>query len=206
MKHTVITIGRQYGSGGREIGRRLGELLGIKVYDNELLSLAAEKKGLPEAYLDRVDEKAADSFLYSLAMGASHFRHLHATVQMSMNDKLFIAQSELMKEIAERESAVFVGRCADHILRKHEGLLSIFIHADFESRVARICELEGCSRKEAEELIVKNDKRRINYYSFYTGGKWGKSDNYHMTLDSGLLGVEGTANLLVEAVRMRELR
>ena len=158
MKHTVITIGRQYGSGGREIGRRLGELLGIKVYDSELLSMVAEKKGLSESCLSRVDEKAADSLLYSLVMGASYRHHVHAAVQMSMNDKLFIAEAELMKEIASRESAVFVGRCADYVLRKHEGLFSIFIHASFESRVARICELEGCSRKEAEDMIKRESE------------------------------------------------
>lgn len=200
-KNTVITIARQCGSGGHEIGVRLGELLGVPVYDNELLTLAAKKHGLPEDYLRRADEKATGSLLYMLAMGATHHTHLHTGVEMSVNDKLFIAQTEVIKEIAERESAVFIGRCADHVLRNHGHCISIFIHADFEARVNRICEKRACSRKEAESFVTKTDKSRINYYSFYTGGKWGKSDRYHLTIDSSLLGIEGTARLLADMVK-----
>ncbi len=205
-QNVLITIGRQYGSGGREIGLRLGELLGLRVYDHELLTMAAEKKGVPPDYLRRVDEKATGSLLYTLAMGATHHRTMHTGVQMSINDRLFIAQTEVIKEIAERESAIFIGRCADHILRNHKGRISIFVHADYESRIAYVCNKQGCSHKEAEELITKNDKRRINYYSFYTGGKWGKSDQYHLTVNSALLGIEGTAQMLAQLVRRFEER
>lgn len=199
--HIVVTIGRQYGSGGLEIGKRLGELLGCPVYDHELLNMAAEKKGMPPDYLRRVDEKATGSLLYTLAMGATHHRNLHTGIQMSINDRLFIAQTEVIKEVAENGPAVFIGRCADYVLRNHKGRVSFFLHADMESRIAYVCEKNNVSRKEAEELILKNDKRRINYYNFYTGGKWGKCDSYHLTVNTAFLGIEGTAQMLAEVVR-----
>lgn len=200
-KNYAITIGRQFGSGGREIGERLGELLGIKSYDKELLKMAADKKGIHPDYLRRVDEKANNSLLYTLAMGVSMHRAGHAGAEMPINDKLFMAQTEVIKELAEKESAIFVGRCADYILRHHEARISFFIYADYETRVARIMKEQDCPRKEAEDLINKTDKSRVNYYNFYTGKKWGKHDNYHLAVDSSLLGIEGTAQMLATFVR-----
>ncbi|MBQ9099627.1 MAG: cytidylate kinase-like family protein [Clostridia bacterium] len=198
----AITIGRQFGSGGREIGLRLGELLGIKVYDKELLTLAAEKKGINPDYLRRVDEKAASSLLYTLAMGASLHSARHLGVDVPINDQLFITQTEIIKEIAEEDSAIFVGRCADYVLRNHPHRLSFFIYSDFESRVHHVMNGLGVARNEAESMINKNDKKRVNYYNFYTGKKWGKFDNYHMSLDSSLLGVEGTAQMMAQLVKI----
>lgn len=196
----VITIGREFGSGGKEIALRLGELLGVPVYDNELLVLAAEKKGLPQDYLRRADEQATGSLLYSLAMSVSH-NHVHMGGEMSINDRLFIAQAEIIREIAERESAIVVGRCADYVLRDHENHISIFIHANEKTRVERICKTFDCSPKEAESMIAKTDKKRANYYNFYTGGKWGRAEQYTLALDSSPLGIEGSATLLFEAVK-----
>ncbi len=198
----AITIGRQYGSGGKEIGLRVGELLGIKVYDKELLTMAAEKKGINPDYLRRVDEKAASSLLYTLAMGSSAYSARHLGVDVPINDQLFIAQTEIIKEITERESAIFIGRCADYILRNHPHRLSFFIHSDYDSRVHRIMSQHGVKRSEAESMINKTDKKRINYYNFYTGKKWGKFENYHMSLDSSLLGVEGTAQMIAQLVNI----
>ena len=137
-KNFAITIGREFGSGGREIGERLGELLGIKCYDKELLKMAADKKGIHPDYLRRVDEKANNSLLYTLAMGVSMHRAGNTGVEMPINDKLFMAQTEVIKEIAAAESAIFVGRCGDYILRHHPARLSFFIYSDYEARVARI--------------------------------------------------------------------
>ena len=201
-QNVAITIGRQYGSGGRDIGLRVGELLGIKVYDKELLTMAAEKKGINPDYLRRVDEKAASSLLYTLAMGASVYNARHLGVDVPINDQLFIAQTEIMKEITEKESAIFIGRCADYVLRNHPHRLSFFIHADYDARVHRVMERHGVKRSEAESMINKTDKKRINYYNFYTGKKWGKYENYHMSLDSSLLGVEGTAQMIAQLVRI----
>ena len=201
-EHLAITIGRQFGSGGREIGVRLGELLGIKVYDKELLTLAAEKKGFHVDYLRHVDEKATSSLLYTLAMGASAHGARHLGVDISINDQLFIAQTEIIKELAEAGPAIFIGRCADYILRNHTDRLSFFIYSDFESRVHRVMHRQGLSRAQAESMINKTDKKRINYYNFYTGNKWGKFENYHMSLDSSLLGVEGTAQMMMRLIEI----
>ena len=198
----AITIGRQFGSGGREIGVRVGELLGIKVFDKELLTIAAEKKGINPDYLRRVDEKAASSLLYTLAMGSSVYSARHLGVDVPINDQLFITQTEIIKETAEADSAIFIGRCADYILRNHPHRLSFFIYSDFESRVHRVMERHGCKRNEAESMINKTDKKRVNYYNFYTGKKWGKFENYHMSLDSSLLGVEGTAQMIAQLIRI----
>ena len=201
-ENLAITIGRQFGSGGREIGTRVGELLGIKVYDKELLTLAAEKKGINPDYLRRVDEKAANSLLYTLAMGGSLYGARHLGVDVPINDQLFIAQTEIIKEAAEESSAIFIGRCADYILRNHPHRLSFFIYSDFEARVHRIAKRHNISEKEAEALINKTDKKRISYYNFYTGKKWGKFENYHMSLDSSLLGVEGTAQMIAQLIKI----
>ena len=198
----AITIGRQFGSGGREIGVRVGELLGIKVYDKELLTMAAEKKGISPDYLRRVDEKAASSLLYTLAMGSSLYSARHLGVDVPINDQLFITQNEVIREVAEADSAIFVGRCADYVLRNHPHRLSFFIYSDYESRVHRVMERHECKRSEAESMINKTDKKRINYYNFYTGKKWGKFENYHMSLDSSLLGVEGTAQMIAQLVKI----
>ena len=201
-ENIAITIGRQYGSGGKEIGLRVGELLGIKVYDKELLTMAAEKKGINPDYLRRVDEKAASSLLYTLAMGSSAYSARHLGVDVPINDQLFIVQTEIIKEITERESAIFIGRCADYVLRNHPHRLSFFIHSDYDSRVHRIMSQHGVKRSEAESMINKTDKKRINYYNFYTGKKWGKFENYHMSLDSSLLGIEGAAQMIAQLVKI----
>lgn len=195
-----ITIDRQYGSGGREIGVRLGEMLGFRVYDEELLTLAAQKKGVHPDYLRRVDEKATDSLLYMLALGASTCGARQFSAHVPVNDQLFMAQSEIIKDTADSENAVFVGRCADHVLRKKEALIRVFIYADKETRVQRVSARRGISRAEASDLVVKTDRRRANYYKFYTGHKWGLVGNYDLMLNSSLLGVEGTAALIAEAV------
>ena len=201
-ENLAITIGRQFGSGGREIGKRVGELLGIKVYDKELLTMAAEKKGINPDYLRRVDEKAANSLLYTLAMGGSLYGARHLGVDVPINDQLFIAQTEIIKEAAEESSAIFIGRCADYVLRNHPHRLSFFIYADFDARVHRVAKRHDISEKEAEALINKTDKKRISYYNFYTGKKWGKFENYHMSLNSSLLGVEGTAQMIAQLIKI----
>ena len=203
MNTIAITIARQYGSGGREIGRRLGELLGIKLYDKELIVMAAEKKGVDPDYLHKIDEKATNSLLYTLAVGSSLFHANTLGADISINDKLFIAQTELIREIAGRENAIFVGRCADYVLRKHDNCVRLFIYADKEDRIARVMERHECSRKEAEDMIAKNDKSRMSYYNFYTGKKWGRPENYDLCVNSSLLGPEGTAQMLAKAVSIR---
>lgn len=197
-----ITIGRQFGSGGREIGERVGKLLGFRVYDKELLFLAAKKNGVNPDYLRRVDEKATNSLLYTLAMGTSIYGARHFGMDVPINDQLFITQTEIIKNAAEEGPSVFIGRCADYVLRNHEHRLSIFIHADRECRIARISKRHEIGREEAIDLMNKTDKKRVNYYNFYTGKKWGNYENYHLSLNSSLLGIEGTADMIAQAAKI----
>lgn len=198
----AITIGRQFGSGGREIGKRVGEILGFRVYDKELLLMAAEKNGINADYLRRVDEKATNSLLYTLALGSSLYGARNFGVDVPINDQLFITQTEIMKNAVEEESCVFIGRCADYVLRNHPARISVFIYADKEARIHRVCEQHGVDRDEAINMINKTDKSRVNYYNFYTGRKWGKFDNYHLSLDSSLLGIEGCAQMIADVAKI----
>ena len=198
----AITIGRQYGSGGREIGVRLGELLGFRVYDKELLFMAAQKNGINPDALRRVDEKATNSLLYTLAIGSSLYGAHNIGVDVPINDQLFITQTEIIKQAAEEENCIFVGRCADYVLRNHPNRISIFVYADKEERITRIAGEYNVSRDEAAAMIAKTDKRRVNYYNFYTGRKWGKFDNYHLSIDSTLLGVEGSAQMIADIAKI----
>ena len=203
-KNFVITVARQYGSGGREIGLRLGELLGVKAYDKELITMAAQKSGMSSDVLDHVDEKATSSLLYTLAMGSSFFNTAAQNMNIPINDKLFMTQSELVREIAEKDSCVIVGRCADHVLRKAENKLSIFIYAPIDFKVKRIIERhEGLDEKAAKDLSQKTDKRRINYYNYYTGKKWGSPENYQIMIDSSILGIEGTAQAFAAIIKAK---
>lgn len=202
-KKIIVTIARQYGSGGREIGERLAKLLDIPLYDKELITEAASKGNLNEEVIKLTEESAANSLLYTLAMGSNiagagpHFGY-----RMPINDKLFILQSEAIKEFAERGSAVIIGRCADYVLREEENLFRVFIYGDLEHRRARVAERHPEVKSSAiVDLISKTDKRRASYYNFYTGNKWGKYDNYDIAVNSSTLGIEGTAELLYRCIK-----
>ena len=201
-KKLIITIARQYGSGGREIGVKLGEMLGFKVYDKELITLAAQKSGVSPDYLRRVDEKATNSLLYTLALGSSLYGARNFGIDVPINDQLFITQTEIIKKAAEEGDCIFIGRCADYVLRNHERRISCFIYADMEARISRVCKRHEIERSEAIDLINKTDKRRVSYYNFYTGRKWGKFDNYHLSVNSSTLGIEGTARMIADIVNI----
>ncbi len=194
----VITIAREYGSGGREIGRKLSETLGIRFCDRDLITMAAEKSGLSADALHNVDEKASSSLLYTLAMGSSMIHSAVDVYNMPLNDKLFIMQSHIIEDLAEKESCVFVGRCADYILENRPGVFRVFIYADFNERVKNVAERRGISEADAKSDIVRTDRRRANYYNYYTGKKWGRLENYDLAVSSSLLGVDGTAALIAD--------
>lgn len=195
-----ITIGRQCGSGGKEIGVRLGELLGFRVYDSDLLSIAAQKSGMHPEPLRRVEERATSSLLYTLAIGSSLHGAQYFGIDMPINDQLFITQTEIIKNAAEEENGIFIGRCADYVLRSHPHCINVFVYADKENRLERVCREQEISRESASNIITKTDKRRASYYNFYTGKKWGRPENYHLCVDSALLGVEGTAQMIAGIV------
>lgn len=203
MSNFVVTIARQYGSGGREIGLSVGELLGVNAYGRELINMAAQKSGYSEDVLHMADEKHPSSLLYTLAMGSTLYGMPNIRYDAPINDKLFAVQSDIIRDISKNESAVFIGRCADYALKNTPEILRVFVYAPIESRIERICERNGISRSEAKELIEKTDKRRSNYYNYYTGNKWGRYENYDIMLDSSVMGIEGSAKLIADAAKIK---
>ena len=197
-KKIIITIARQYGSGGREIGEKVAERLGIALYDKELITEAATRGSLDEKVTKQADESAANSLLYTLAMGSNVLgTTMHFGYKMPLNDKLFILQSEVIKEYAKADSCVIIGRCADYVLRDEERLLRIFVYGDLDHREARIKERHPeLKPSQIIDVINKTDKRRSSYYNFYTGNKWGKYDNYDLAINSSTLGIDGCVNLI----------
>ena len=202
-KKIIITIARQFGSGGREIGELVAKKLGIPCYDKELIKDAAAKGSLNEEILKVTDESAANSLLYTLAMGSNILgAGAHFNYKMPLNDKLFILQSEIIKEYADKGSCVIIGRCADYVLSNSDNLLKIFIYGNIKHREARIRErYPDIKSSQVMDVIVKTDKRRASYYNFYTGNKWGAHDNYDLAINSSTFGVEKTAEMIAEMAR-----
>ncbi|MBR6807816.1 MAG: cytidylate kinase-like family protein [Clostridia bacterium] len=197
MKKKIITIARQYGSCGREIGQALAEKLGYKYYDRDLISLAAEKSGMNKEILHEADEKAATSILYTLALGSSVMAHGVDHINVPLNDKLYIVQSNIIRDIYNSgDGAIIVGRCADYILADKEDVIKVFISADFDERVNTIAKRCEINHSKAKDMIVKTDKRRANYYNYYTGKKWGKIENYDLVINSSKAGIDGAVKLI----------
>ncbi len=205
-KHVVITIGRQFGSGGREIGYLIAEKLGIKCYDKELLAVAAKESGMCEKIFEAHDEKPTRSFLYSLVMDTYAMGYAPTGyVDMPIGHKLFLAQFDTIKNVAANESCVIVGRCADYALEGNPDLLSVFIHGDMDTRIKRVMDKKNIANEDdAKDLIHKTDKQRASYYNSYSSKKWGDAKTYNLSIDSGVLGIDGTADLIVDIVRKRK--
>ena len=206
MGNYIITIGREFGSGGLDIGRLLSERLGIKCYDKELLQMAAKESGLCEEIFMNHDEKPTNSFLYSLVMDTYSVAGYTGSsyLDMPLNHKVFLAQFDAIKSLSERESCIIVGRCADYALADHENCLSVFIHANKEFRIQHLMETYGWSADKAKDMMNKTDKKRASYYNYYSSKKWGDARSYHLTLDSSLLGIEGCADMIIKCMEMRK--
>ena len=203
-ERTVITIGREFGSGGHEIGMKLAEKLGIKCYDKELLELAAKESGLCEELFASQDEKPTNSFLYSLVMDTYSFGYTNSYVDMPINHKVFLAQFDAIKKLAERESCVIVGRCADYALEDNPYAVSVFIKASLDERVQRIKRIYELNDSKAADLIQKTDKRRASYYNYYSSKKWGEAKSYNLCIDSGLVGVDGAIDMILKFIELKE--
>ena len=202
-KPTVITIGRQLGSGGREIGQVIAKKLGISFYDKELLAEAAKKSGLAKELFENHDEKPTNSFLYSLVMDTYSLGYSSSTFSdMPLNHKIFLAQFEAIKKLAGEGPCVMVGRCADYALADWKDCFSIFIHADLDARIRRIATKYKLSDKKAKDTIIKTDKSRSSYYNYYTNKKWGDAQSYNLCIDSSKLGIESTAQVIIQAVQI----
>ncbi len=202
---TIITIGRQYGSAGKEIGLTLAERMGVKCYDKELLDRAAKESGLCQELFEHHDEKPTSSFLYSLVMDTYSTGYSSAAfADMPINHKIFLAQFNSIKELAKEGSCVIVGRCADYALADDPNLRVVFMNAPLKSRIRRLAEKYDLTDEKAKDLIQKTDKKRASYYNYYSNKKWGDAASYHYCLDSSYLGVQGTVDLLKFLVDKKE--
>lgn len=193
----VVTIGRQYGSGGKIIGEKLAKALGVPFYDKELLTEAARKSGICQEMFESNDEKPTSSLLYSLVMGT------YSGDSLPLNHKLFLAQFDAIRSLADKGSCVIIGRCADYALEDYKNVINVFIHAKMEDRIDRAVAQYGIDINKAEDIIIKTDKKRASYYNFYSSKKWGNVDNYDITVDSSVLGIDDTVKLLKEFVELK---
>ena len=200
----AVTIAREYGSGGREIGEKVAELLGFKFVDRELVTLASEESGFHTDVIEKIDEKATNSLLYTLAMGSNIYGapHVNYNVNVPLNDKLFMHQSDIIKSLVDEDNCVIVGRCADYVLSEHKNRISVFLYGDMDCKIKRVIERHDDikTEEEAKKLIEKTDKRRMNYYNFYTGKRWGRFENYHLAINTSVLGIEGTARVIANFI------
>ena len=201
----VITIGRQYGSGGREIGRLVADALGIKYYDQELLMESSEASGVKPEVFEAADERTPSFFsnIWSFNLGFNTGSYLLGSSPIS-DEKIYAAQSNVMKTLAQNSSCLIVGRSADYVLRNHPGLISIFIHSSIEDRILRIMNRRGInSAEKAREIAEKKDKLRASYYNFYTDKVWGDAAGYDLSIDSSKLPADAVADFIVSYVKAR---
>lgn len=199
----VITISRQFGSGGHEVGEKLAKRLELPFYDKELIALAAKKSGFSEEVFADVDEKATSSLLYSMVMGSYAFgTRVPGINEMPINDKLFIIQSDIIKKAAAEGPCVIVGRCADYILREHPNCLNVFVHANKSARIKRIVGLGYCDEKKAPDFVTKKDKQRANYYNFYSNNRWDDLQNYDLTIDTSRFSVGLAVDMIIDAAKL----
>lgn len=194
MKKTVITISREYGSGGRIIGKKLAEALGIGFYDGELLSLVAKESGYTVEFVRQNDQKKTQSLLYHLYMGSQI---------LPASDMIFIAQSKVIKDLHSKESCVIVGRCADYVLRGREDVINIFIHAPIESRAARVEKEYAEKADNYKSYVQKQDKSRVAYYNYFADDAWGKAQTYDLSINSDI-GIDEAVKIIVDYVRAKQ--
>ena len=196
---TIITIGRQFGSAGREIGEKVAEHFGIKCYDKELLTRAAKESGFCEEMLANHDERPTNSFLYNLVMDTYSFGYNASSfVEMPISQKVFLAQFDTIKKIAQEGPCIIVGRCADYALSDFANSIHLFIYAEENARIRRISKKYDVNENKARDMILKKDKQRQSYYNYYTSKKWGRADSYDLCISSSVLGVDGTVKLICQ--------
>ena len=205
MSVKVITISRQFGSGGRTIGKKVAEKLGIPYYDKELLQEAAKKSGLCEKIFENFDERPK-SLLYSIAMDSYMFALPGTGAGDSLEQQVYLATYDTIKKLADKGPCVLIGRCADYALKDRDDVINLFITAPLENRIKRVAARNNVSESEAKERIKKTDKSRASYYNYYSAKDWGDAKSYDLCIDSSLLGIEGTVELLKDLIRIKGIR
>lgn len=205
MGNLVITIGRECGSAGRLIGQKLAADLGVKCYDKELLTLAAKNSGLCEELFKTHDEKPTSSFLYSLVMDTYSLGYnTSAYMDMPINHKIFLAQFDTIKKLAEEESCVIVGRCADYALAEYPNMVSVFICGNEEDKIHHLMERHNVDEAKAKDIMIKTDKRRASYYNYYSSKRWGSCKSYDMCLNSSSVGYDGAVDIIKEFAKKKQ--
>ncbi len=200
MSGSIITISRQYGSGGRFVGKKLAERLGIPFYDNELISMAAKESGFAESLFENAEKNTTYSLLYSLSMFGTSSGGMYG---LPLSDKVFLIQSDIIKKVADRGPCIIVGRCADYVLRERSDVIHFFFYSDINERVKRAMTYYGLEEKKAKEAIEKTDKKRAAYYNYYTGERWGDIKNYHLSLNTDSIGIENCVDVLEQYVKAK---
>lgn len=204
-KKTIITISRQFGSGGRDVGQRLAQQLDIPFYDSELIHIAAKESGIDPELFEDAEEKTSMGFHLFGALGYSLGGPLSTITELSLNDRLFIVQSQVVNQVAQQGPCVIVGRCADYVLRDRKDVLNVFVHANMNDRKERAVHSYKVDERNIEDSILKIDKRRANYYEYYTDFHWGDADHYDISLNTSTFGVEGTVRLLKDIIQAKEI-
>lgn len=203
MKQFVITIGRQLGSGGKEIAEMLARHLNIKAYDKTLLEEAARESGIDTTVFENADEQESESYFSGIFSIHGAITDYFKGDSIMDKDRLFEIQSETIQHLANRESCVIVGRCAEYVLRDHPAMLSIFITADREDRIGRIMKSECLEHDKAAEYLEKNDKRRRSYHDYYATTHWGEASSYDLCINSSRMGIEGTTEFILNFIKTR---
>ena len=202
--NSIITISRQYGSGGRTIGKMLADRLGIPYYDNKIITGIAKEKPFYKSSFNNDDERTANSLIYSIAMGINLYgvNDSNSTV-LSIEDQIYMNQTAVIRKLVKEGPCVIVGRCADYILKDEENLLKFFIWGDIKNRIKRAKEVYGDSHAKAQENLLKIDNKRSSYYTYHSGRAWGDLYNYDMTFRSDILGIEETVRLIENIVHKK---
>lgn len=201
MKKFALSISRQYGCGARETGELIAKHTGAKYYDRALLARIAAEDGINPDLLDYYDEKPVNSFLYTAS--TEGISMTFSNLQMPMDERVFQATAKAIRSAADESSCIIVGRCGDYVLRERPELVTVFLHADLESRMQRAIHVYGMAEKGCREKIQKIDRRRAQYHSFFSCQKWGTGDGYDLNIDVSKLGAEGTAKLIEDYLRLR---
>lgn len=204
-ENLIITIGRQSGSGGKVIGQKLAERLGIKCYDKELLVLAAKNSGLCEELFEKHDERPTSSFLYSLVMDSYSMGYTASGYSdMPINHKLFLAQFDTIKKLAEEQSCVIVGRCADYALADFPNVVTVFISGNDSDKLARIQKNHNTDASKAKDIMIKTDKQRSSYYNYYSNKKWSDPRSYDLCINSSVTGLDGAVDVILNFAQVKQ--
>ncbi|MDR1978876.1 MAG: cytidylate kinase-like family protein [Synergistaceae bacterium] len=196
MSGLVITIGREFGSGGRQVGERLANELGVAFYDKSLIHLAVTKSGLDPITIEKAEEEATSKFLFNLAIGGYVAAGVFSQVNVPISDQIFFAQSKAIQELADQGGCVIIGRCANHVLRDLPNLVRVFVYGETKDKLRRIVEEYGVAREDAEATMAKVDKGRANYYEHYTDEKWGIVKSYDLAINTSFTGIGGAVRII----------